>query len=106
VHLLHVDTRGHDYEVLKTLDLVNHAPVAIFIEHKHLPDSQKTEMLYFFRKHAYSVRECGGDYFAVNNKAHERLERGGFGMLLRHLPRSRAMLSPAQSCSRSEFQRR
>jgi FkbM family methyltransferase len=74
VHLLHVDTEGHDYEVLKTLDLANQAPVAIFVEHKHLPDTQKTEMLYLLRKYGYSVHECGGDYFAVNKKANNRLQ--------------------------------
>ena len=75
VHLLHVDTGGHDYEVLKTLDFAKHAPLSIFVEHKHLADAQKTEMLHLLRKHGYSVRDCGGDYFAVNEEANKRLQR-------------------------------
>ena len=75
VHLLHLDTEGHDYEVLKTLDFANQAPEAILVEHKHLADIQKTEMLYLLRKHGYSVHDCGGDYFAVNGKANQRLQR-------------------------------
>jgi FkbM family methyltransferase len=40
VHVLHIDTEGHDYEVLKTVDFASCAPLAIFIEHKHLPELQ------------------------------------------------------------------
>jgi FkbM family methyltransferase len=75
VHLLHIDTEGHDYEVLKTLDFADHAPVAIFVEHKHLPDTQKREMLHLLRIHGYSVHDCGGDYFALDKKANKRLQR-------------------------------
>jgi FkbM family methyltransferase len=65
VHLLHIDTEGYDYEVLKTLDLAKQSPTAIFIEHKHLPAAKKTEMGSLLRKHGYSVHDCGSDYFAV-----------------------------------------
>ena len=69
VHLLHIDTEGHDYEVLKTLDFAGQSPAAIFVEHKHVPDAQKPEMLSLLRKHGYSVDDCGGDFFAVHKKA-------------------------------------
>jgi FkbM family methyltransferase len=75
VHLLHVDTEGHDCEVLKTLDFAQHAPLSIFIEHKHLSDAQRAEMLELLRQRGYSVRDCGGDYFAVNQRANKRLQR-------------------------------
>jgi len=74
VHLLHVDAEGHDYEVLKTLDFAKYAPLSIFIEHKHLSGTQKTEMMLLLRKHGYSVRDCGEDYFAINEEASERLQ--------------------------------
>ena len=77
VHLLHIDTEGHDYEVLKTLDFSCHAPVAIFVEYKHLPDTQKAEMLVLFRIHGYSVYDCDGDYFALDKKAYKRLKKMG-----------------------------
>jgi FkbM family methyltransferase len=73
VHLLHIDTEGYDYEVLKTLDLSHHAPVAILVEHRHLPAAQKTEMHNLLHEYGYSVHDCGGDYFAVNNKAKKEL---------------------------------
>ena len=69
LHLLHIDTEGYDYEILKTLDLAQHPPSAIFIEHAHLPAGQKMEMGSLLRKHAYSVSDCGGDYFAVHDNS-------------------------------------
>jgi FkbM family methyltransferase len=74
VHLLHIDTEGHDYEVLKTLDFTKHAPLSIFVEHKHLPDVEKTELRKLLQEHGYSVGDCGEDYFAVNEKANRRLQ--------------------------------
>jgi FkbM family methyltransferase len=73
VHLLHVDAEGHDYEVLKTLDFAKHVPLSIFVEHKHLSDAKKTEMRNLLHEHGYSVRDCGEDYFAVNEEANKRL---------------------------------
>jgi FkbM family methyltransferase len=75
VHLLHVDTEGHDYEVLKTLDFATHSPLSIFVEHKHLIESQKNELLCLLQAHGYSVRDCGTDYFAVNEKSNARLKK-------------------------------
>jgi FkbM family methyltransferase len=75
VHLLHVDTEGHDYEVLKTLDFSRHAPLCIFVEHRHLPHLRRGEMQRLLRQHGYSVRDCGGDYFAVHEEANKRLPR-------------------------------
>ena len=75
MHLLHVDTEGHNYEVLKTLDFAKHAPVSIFVEDKHLSDAKKMEMLSLLQEHGYSVADCGEDYFAVNERADKRLRR-------------------------------
>jgi FkbM family methyltransferase len=74
VHLLHVDSEGHDYEVLKTLDFAKHVPLSIFVEHQHLSDVKKNKMRKLLQEHGYSVRDCGGDYFAVNEEANKRLQ--------------------------------
>jgi FkbM family methyltransferase len=73
VHLLHVDTEGHDLEVLQTLDFATHAPLAVFVEHKHLPPSRRSRMRRLLRTRGYSVRDCGNDYFALDRKAYRRL---------------------------------
>ena len=74
-HLFHSDIQGYDYEVLKTLDFANHAPVVIFIEHQHLPSTGRGEMFNHLRQHGYSVQDCGEDYFAINKGADKRLRR-------------------------------
>jgi FkbM family methyltransferase len=78
VDLLHVDVEGHDYEVLKTLDFGKYRPLAIFIEHKHLSDTHKTEMRDLLRAHGYSIRDCGYDYFATDIKGNKQLRRRRF----------------------------
>jgi len=69
VHLLHIDTEGYDFEVLKTIDLASAAPAAILIEYKHLPDGDKAELLHHLRSHGYSVDDCAGDFFAVHKES-------------------------------------
>jgi len=74
VHLLHVDTEGYDYKVLKSLDFTKYLPLSIFIEHKHLPGDEKIEMMRLLLEHDYSVRNCGGDYFALRTQCYEKLQ--------------------------------
>ena len=69
VHLLHIDAEGHDFEVLKTIDLANQAPAAILLEHKHLSDAHKSELLGHLRKHGYRVDDSGGDFFAIHRRS-------------------------------------
>jgi len=70
IHFLQIDTEGYDYEIVKTLDLANHAPSAILVEHSHLPSTDKEEMLNLLRANGYKVDSCGAyDYFAIHNKA-------------------------------------
>ncbi len=68
VHLLHVDTEGHDYEVLKTLDFAQCTPIAIFIEHKHLSEVDKLGMLQLLGQRNYNVQDCGDDFFAIQDR--------------------------------------
>jgi FkbM family methyltransferase len=72
-HLLHIDAEGYDYEVLKTLDLSKNAPLAIFIEHFHLSDSDRQEMLQLLHKQGYRVLDCLSDYFAVHEEQDKQL---------------------------------
>jgi FkbM family methyltransferase len=66
IHLLHIDTEGYDYEVLRTLDFSRYRPLLIFIEHKHLAENQKADMRSLLHQHGYTIYECGGDYCAVH----------------------------------------
>lgn len=69
VHLLHIDAEGHDFEVLKTIDLAQQAPAAILLEHKHLSDAHKNELLGHLREHGYRVDDNGGDFFAIHGRS-------------------------------------
>lgn len=64
--LLQIDTEGHDYEVLRTLDFAVVKPLVIFVEHDHLPPADKRGMVRLLRRHGYVVRDCGRDYFALS----------------------------------------
>jgi len=77
VHLLHVDVEGFDFEVLKSLDFPKHAPVLVFIEHKHLGEADRAAMAGLLRANGYSVRDCGGDFFACREAALARLGTSG-----------------------------
>ncbi len=69
VHLLHIDAEGYDFEVLNTIDLDSQAPAAILIEHKHLSDARRTELLSHLRGHGYRVDDNGGDFFAIHKRS-------------------------------------
>jgi FkbM family methyltransferase len=73
-HLLHIDTEGYDYEVLKTLDFEQNAPIMTLIEYKHLPAAERESMLKLLKKYGYSIHDCGDDYFAINSEAAKRLK--------------------------------
>ncbi len=75
LHLLHIDTEGHDYDVLKTVDLAKLAPTLILVEHAHLRPSDKTNMLTLLEDNGYSVSDCGRDYFGVSKSADVKLRR-------------------------------
>jgi FkbM family methyltransferase len=71
--LIHIDTEGCDFEILKTLDFSHMRPLLILAEHKHVAPDQKREMLQLLRKHGYRVRDCGADYFAADERTIARL---------------------------------
>lgn len=72
VDLLHVDTEGYDLEILKMVDFERCVPQVIFIEHRHLSRENRREMLRVLRKNNYLVRDCGHDYYALNQAARVR----------------------------------
>jgi FkbM family methyltransferase len=63
--LLHVDTEGYDFEILKMALACAPLPAMIFIEHAHLSREDRRQMRVALRSHGYSVRNCGMDYFAI-----------------------------------------
>lgn len=64
-HLLHIDTEGHDFKVLATLDFKRVKPQAIFVEYKHLSVEERAAMIGMLQKESYCIHDCGGDFFAL-----------------------------------------
>jgi FkbM family methyltransferase len=50
IDLLHIDTEGHDWIVLRQLDLRSFNPEVILFEHKHLSDEDKRKALLFLKR--------------------------------------------------------
>lgn len=65
ITLLQIDTEGHDYDVLKSLNAVI-APALICIEHEHLSMADKEQMLDGLVKD-YDVFDLGSDYAAIRH---------------------------------------
>jgi FkbM family methyltransferase len=64
--LLHIDTEGFDFEVLKTMDLSKAKPRIILIEYKHLSRETRIQLLRHLRSNGYSVLRCKNDFLAMD----------------------------------------
>lgn len=45
----------------------------IIVEHIHLSNAHKTEMVNLLRKYSYSIHYCGIDLFALNKEVYKGL---------------------------------
>jgi len=73
IDLLHIDTEGYDYEILKTIDFSQNAPSAVLVEHWHLSDDDRKGMRRCLLQAGYTVLDCGGDFFAIDSGLMKRL---------------------------------
>jgi len=65
IDLLHIDTEGYDYEILKQFDFVRNQPGMVIFEHSHLSDadySSATAMLISF---GYRTTKLSSDTIAL-----------------------------------------
>jgi FkbM family methyltransferase len=65
VDLLHIDTEGYDYQVLKQFDLTRYRPRVVLYEHKHLPEDQQQAARALLAGQGYELRRRGGDTLAI-----------------------------------------
>ncbi len=66
VDLLHIDTEGHDYRILRQFDLRKLRTAVVIAEHKHLNAQDKTAMKTFLEDAGFSVRQLEADFLAVS----------------------------------------
>ena len=61
IDLLHIDTEGYEWKILRQLDQNKFHPKVILFEHKHLTKAAKREGVAFVRPN-YQVTDLGYDY--------------------------------------------
>ena len=66
INLLHIDTEGHDWIVLRQLDLMRFRPDVILIEHLHLSANDKS-MVVAFLERDYSITKLAVDFLCRKN---------------------------------------
>ena len=62
IDLLQIDAEGYDFQILKTLDLVNHAPNIIHFEYGSMTEEEKSEISTMLKNHKYRL-----DFYGVND---------------------------------------
>ena len=67
INLLHIDTEGYDWIVLRQLDLQQFRPEVILFEHKHLSEEDKTKALAFLNRD-YKFTQYRDDYLCQRKK--------------------------------------
>jgi FkbM family methyltransferase len=63
--LVHIDTEGYDYEVIKQIDFNAHQPSVLLYEHKHLPAIDKNNCRVYLEHMGYATLEVGADTLCV-----------------------------------------
>ena len=63
--LLHIDTEGFDYEIIKTIDFSVHKPIVVIYEYKHLSRTDRGEAITLFSDAGYVLGDAGGDMVCV-----------------------------------------
>lgn len=77
IDFLHIDTEGHDLQVLQSVNLSTLAPLAVWVEHKHLSPADRSAMQALLESQGYDVGQAQDDFFAVHREAQQRLHRNG-----------------------------
>lgn len=71
IDLLHVDTEGFDYEILKLIDFQHYCPALIMYEHKHLSEVDKAAAQRLLKDNRYEIVEIHGDSVAISSASLE-----------------------------------
>ena len=65
LNLLHIDTEGHDFCILRQFNLKKHRPEIIIVEHKHLSAADKDAMRSYLQVAGYTVQKLEADFLAI-----------------------------------------
>jgi FkbM family methyltransferase len=73
--LLVIDTEGHDWEIIRSIDFDAIRPALLIYEHFHLPPDDRAACLGHLHEAGYLTMEEGFDTFCVSRGADQRLLR-------------------------------
>lgn len=76
IDLIHVDTEGFDYEILKLIDFQKYRPTLLIYEHKHLSETDKAAACSLLVDKAYEVIEVNSNDTAAASS--ESLKKKSF----------------------------
>ena len=65
VDLLHIDTEGYDYEVLRQFEFERLRPAVVLYEHKHLPPDSRAKAQALLKQYGYEIRVRPDDTLAL-----------------------------------------
>lgn len=66
VDLLHTDTEGFDYKILRSINFAEHDIRLVLFEAEWMTQFELRELIQYLRKYNYRIFRCGVDYAAVN----------------------------------------
>ena len=78
IELLHVDTEGYDFEILKTVNFSELLPKVILVEYIHLDVTNKKQMISLLKKNGYTIYRCNQDYIGIQNSVHKMFMNGTY----------------------------
>jgi FkbM family methyltransferase len=64
IDLIHIDTEGHDFAIVHSIDFQRLQPKMIYFEHRHMTRAQRDELIALLQPHGYQILEEEHDTFA------------------------------------------
>ena len=77
IDIIHIDTEGYDFEIIKMIDFECFKPKIILYEHKHLSLTDKAECRAYLQKNKYELLEVKRDTIALAKEAKDSFEKLG-----------------------------
>lgn len=71
--LIHIDTEGYDFEILKTINLKNYAPQVVLAEYINLNKSDRIKMLQMLKENGFKSYKHHQDFISIHRSVHKKL---------------------------------
>ena len=65
IDLIHIDTEGYDFQIIKLIDFDRYQPTLVIYEHKHLSDDDQADCRSYLESKGYQAIEDGRDTLAM-----------------------------------------